>query len=87
MITGVRLVNFATSRNLIVKSITFPHRDIHKLTWTSPDWLTHNQIDHILIDKRRQSCIIDIRSVREADCDSDHYLVIAKLRERLSIAK
>jgi exonuclease III len=27
---GVRLVNFATSKNLIVKSTTFPHRDIHK---------------------------------------------------------
>jgi hypothetical protein len=32
---GVRVVNFATSKNLIVKSITFPHRDIHKQTWTS----------------------------------------------------
>jgi hypothetical protein len=26
---GVRVVNSATSRNRIVKSITFPHRDIH----------------------------------------------------------
>jgi hypothetical protein len=40
---GVRVVNFATSKNLIVKS-TFPHRDIHKHTWTSPDGDTHNQI-------------------------------------------
>jgi hypothetical protein len=31
----VRAVNFATSKNLIVKSTTFPHRDIHKHTWTS----------------------------------------------------
>jgi exonuclease III len=29
---GVRVVNFATSKNLIVKSTTFPHCDIHKLT-------------------------------------------------------
>ena len=28
----VRFVNFATSKNLIVKSTTFPHRDIHKQT-------------------------------------------------------
>jgi exonuclease III len=54
---GVRTVNFATSKNLIVKSITFPHRDIHKHTWTSPDGVTHNQIDHVLIDKRRHSNI------------------------------
>jgi hypothetical protein len=30
-------VNFATSKNLIVKSMMFPHRNIHKFTWTSPD--------------------------------------------------
>jgi hypothetical protein len=34
---GVRVVNFATSKNLVVKSTTFPHRNIHKYTWTSPD--------------------------------------------------
>jgi hypothetical protein len=45
---GVRIVNFATSKNLIVKSTTFPHHNIHKYTWTSPDGNTHNQIDHIL---------------------------------------
>ena len=49
---GVRIVNFATSKNLVVKSMKFPHRDIHKHTWTSPDGKTHNQIDHILIDRR-----------------------------------
>ena len=49
---GVRLVNFATSKNLVVKSTMFPHRNIHKYTWTSPDGKTHNQIDHVLIDWR-----------------------------------
>jgi hypothetical protein len=37
---GVRVVNFATFKNLIVKSTTFPHHDIHKHTWTSPDGVT-----------------------------------------------
>ena len=27
---GVRLVNFATSKDLIVKSTIFPHRNLHK---------------------------------------------------------
>jgi hypothetical protein len=47
---GVRLVNFATSKNLRVKSTMFPHRNIHKYIWSSPDGNTHNQIDHILVD-------------------------------------
>jgi len=29
---GVRLVNFATSKNLVVKSRMFPQRNIHKYT-------------------------------------------------------
>jgi hypothetical protein len=44
---GVRVVNFATSENLIVKSTMFPHRKIHKYTLTSPDGKTHNHIDHV----------------------------------------
>jgi hypothetical protein len=41
---GVRVRHFATSKNLIVKSTTFPRRNIHKHTWTSPDAVTHNKI-------------------------------------------
>jgi hypothetical protein len=48
----VRVVNFATSKNLIVKSTTLPHHNIHKYTWTSPDGVIHNQMDHVLRDKR-----------------------------------
>ena len=84
---GIRLVNFATSKNLIVKSTKFPHRNIHKYSWTSPDGITHNQIDHVQVDKRRQLSIIDVRSLRRADCDTDHYLVVATIRERLSLKK
>ena len=84
---GVRLVNFAKSKNLVVKSTIFPHRNIHKYTWTSPDGKTHNQIDHVLIDRRWQSSVLDVRSFRGAECDADHYLVIAKVRERLAVGK
>jgi hypothetical protein len=55
---GVREVNFATSKNLVVKRTMFPHRNIHKYTWTSPNGKTHNQIDHLLIDRRWHSSIL-----------------------------
>jgi len=84
---GGRLVNFATSKNLAVKSKMFHQRNIHKYTWTSPDGKTHNQIDHVLIDRRWQSSILDVRSFRGADCDTNHYPVIAKVRERLAVGK
>jgi hypothetical protein len=65
----------------------FPHRNIHKYTWTSPDGKTHNHIDHILVDRRRYSNVLYVRSFRAADCDSDHYLAVAKVRERLAVNK
>jgi endonuclease/exonuclease/phosphatase family metal-dependent hydrolase len=84
---GVRVVNFPTSKNLVVKSTMFRHRNIHKYTCTSPDGKTRNQIDHVLIDKKWHSSILNVRSFRGADCDTDHYLVVAKVRERLALSK
>jgi hypothetical protein len=68
-------------------STTFPHHNIHKHTWSSPDGVTHNQINHVLIDKRLHSDILDVQSFRGADCDTDHYLVVAKLRMWISVSK
>jgi len=56
-------------------------------TWTCPDGKTHNQIDKILIDRRWHSSILNVRSFRGADCDTDHYLVLPKVRERLAESK
>jgi hypothetical protein len=83
----VRVVNFGTSRNLTVKSTMIPHHNIHKFTWTTPDGKTHNQIDHNLLDRRRRSSILDVQSFRTADCDTDHYLLVAKIMERLAVSK
>jgi hypothetical protein len=69
---GVRMVNFAAQKKIVVYSTMYLHRNIHKYTWTSPDGKIHNQIDHILIDSRRYSSILDVRSFRGADCDTDN---------------
>jgi len=74
---GIRIVNFATSINLVVKSMMFLCRNICKYTWTSPDGKAHNKFVHILIDRRWHWGIIDVRSCRGADCDTDHNHVVA----------
>jgi len=83
----VTIVSCATSKNFVVKNTMFPHRNSHKYTWTSPDGKTHNQIDHILIDRRWHSSILDVLSFRGANCDTDNSLVVAKVRERLAVNK
>jgi len=65
----------------------FPHRDSHKYTWTSPDEKTNNQIDHILIDRRWRSSILDVQSYRAADYDTDQYMMVAKVWEKLAVNK
>jgi endonuclease/exonuclease/phosphatase family metal-dependent hydrolase len=50
-------------------------------------WGNPQQIDNILVDRRRHSNVLDVRSFRAADCDSDHYVVVAKVRERLAVNK
>jgi len=84
---GVSIVNFATSQNLVVKNTMFLHQNFLKYSLTSPDGKTHNQIDHILIDRRGHLSILYVRSFRVADCDTGHYLVVAKVRERLAVSK
>jgi exonuclease III len=55
---GVRVVNFATLKSLVVKSTNF--RNIDKYTWISPDEKTHNQIHNLLIESRWHSSILDV---------------------------
>jgi hypothetical protein len=51
----------------------------------SPDGKTNNQNDHILIDRQRHSSILDVQSLKTADYDTDHCLVVAKVGERLAV--
>ena len=83
---GLCLINFAASKNMIIKSTYFMHKRIHQDTWKHPNGVIRNQIDHVLIDGRHFSDVIDIKARRGAIIDSDHFLVQIKLRARVCLA-
>ncbi|VDP27783.1 unnamed protein product [Schistosoma margrebowiei] len=56
---GERFANLCTFNKLVIGGTIFPHKRIHKTTWTSPDHTTQNQIDHICINKTFKRTIED----------------------------
>ena len=54
--------------NGLVTAVTiFPQKEINKLTWRSPGGKTVNPIDHVVVNARRRSTILDTRVIRGTD--------------------
>lgn len=68
-------------KNLIIKLRRFSRGNIHKYTSISPNGKTHNQSCHVKINR-----ILDIRSFRRVDRDTDHYLVAANGKDTPSVS-
>jgi hypothetical protein len=60
------------------------HKDIHKGAWNDPAGRTVNQIDHVLINKRRATIVEDVRTMWGANCDSDHFIIRTIIRHKIS---
>lgn len=81
---GTRFVSSCEVNNMAIVSTMFPHKDIHKYTWTSPNGVTRNQIDHIAINGRFKRSVLDARTFREADVNSDHNLLVGTVKLKLA---
>ncbi|XP_025085353.1 uncharacterized protein LOC112558855 [Pomacea canaliculata] len=79
---GERLVELCTMYNLVIGGTLFPHRNVHKLTWCSPNGRDSNQIDHLMINGSWRRSLLDVRA-RRGDVGSDHHLVVADIKMKL----
>ena len=77
-----RSCDLCGTNGLVATGTVFPHEEIHKLTWKSPDGKTVNQIDHglLCVNGRVRTSILDTKVIRGADVYGDHYLVRTRLR-------
>ena len=84
---GEMFADFCAFNELVIGGTIFPHKLCHTATWVSPDHQTENQIDHVAVRQRWRRSLQDVRVKRSADIGSDHHLVVAKLKMKLSARK
>jgi hypothetical protein len=83
-VNGEMLNEVAMTNSFIIKSTSFNHKRIHKGTWKIPGSEQTNQIDHILVSRGHGLSILDVKTARGPNCDSDYYLVKVKIKDRLA---
>ena len=79
---GQRLIEFCQENTLVQQTPSY-NNTREDNTWTSPDGQHRNQIDYMLCSQRWRCSVHSAKTRPEADCGSDHELLIAKLRLKL----
>ena len=92
---GERLLEFASSHDLVLTNTCFKHKLCHRTTWTAPRRKNEvidktdgkprrnpyrNQIDYILTRRKHMCFVEDSRSYGGTTTSSDHKMVISKLK-------
>lgn len=72
---GQRLIEFCIENDLLVGNSFYPHKRIHKITFSSQD--RNSIIDYFVYDRSVRQYLMDIKVIRGAEIGSDHLLLIA----------
>ena len=80
---GQALVDFCKRSKMMVTNTWFEHEKRRRYTWKKPGDTDRFQIDYILVKQRYRNSVKNSRSYPGADADSDHNLVMAKIKLKL----
>lgn len=80
---GERLADICGLNDLVIGGTIFEHKEIHKLTWISPDGNVKKQIDHVLINGRWKHSLHSVTVKRGADVGSNHHLLLVTIKLQL----
>ena len=75
-----RIIEFCQENALFIANTISQQHKRRLYTWTSADCQHQNQIDYILCSQRWRISIQSTKTRPEADCGSEHELLIAKFR-------
>ena len=75
-----RLIEFCRGNALVIANTLFQQHKKRLYTWISPDGQYRNQTDYILCSRRWRRSIQSAKTGLEADCSSDHELLIPQSR-------
>jgi hypothetical protein len=81
---GIKLLNLAASAGMKIGSSIFTLKETRKLNWRSTDGNTTNQIDYVFVDAEYRSKLPKIRNYRGLNTDSDYFLPIVKIHNRIN---
>ena len=84
---GDLLVEFCKKNDLSITNTWFEQRESARHTWRSPDGVTRNQIDYVLINTRYKKGVRNSKSRPGADCGSDHNPVVMNFKNKLKAIK
>jgi hypothetical protein len=76
---GENLLQFCAINNLAISNTLFQHSETRRVTWVSPNMITKNQIDYIIVQQNMKRFIKNCRTYNSADIGSDHSLVMVNI--------
>ena len=77
---GQLLLQLCTEFNLFISSTQFCHKGDHITTWMHPRSRQWHLLDYVIVHQRDMQDVCNVRTLRGADCWTDHALVRAKFR-------